>query len=152
MTKTYTLTEEELEKIVNDRLSEKRNKLIRDNLFNDLHFEDELIPINKKYPKVIEKLKRDRSINSEKHVFNQVPYFYGVDKDVSYSKISSNDVHNHIRLLVLNVFGKSKNKDLLPEEYEQARTLYVELKNWYVNSYDKRLSTMKLEDKENEII
>ena len=151
MTKTYTLTEEELEKLVNDRLKEKRNKLIRDNLFNDLHFEDELIPINRKYPKVIEKLKRERSVKPERNVFNQTPEILG-NNDVIYSKISSNDVHNHIRLLVLNVFGKSKNKDLLPEEYEQARTLYSELKTWYVNSYDKRLSTLDLEDTKNKII
>ena len=151
MTKTYTVTEEELEKLVDERLREKRHKLMRDNLFNDLHFEDELIPINSKYPGVIEKLKRERSVRPEKHVFNQTPKILG-NNDVIYSKISSNDVHNHIRLLVLNVFGKSKNKDLLPEEYEQARTLYSELKAWYVNSYDKRLSTLKLEDTENEII
>lgn len=152
MTKTYTLTEEELEKLVNDRLKEKRNKLIRDNLFSDLRFEDELIPINQKYPKVIEKLKRERAVRPESHVFNQTPRFFGTNHDASYSKISTNDVHNHIRLLVLNVFGKSKNKDLLPEEYEQARTLYSELKTWYVNSYDKRLSTLKLEDAEDETI
>lgn len=151
MTKTYTLTEEELEKLVNDRLKQKRNKLIRDNLFNDLHFEDELIPINKKYPKVIKKLQRERAVKPESHVFNQTAKILG-DNSVIYSKISPYDVHNHIRLLVLNVFGKSKNKDLLPEEYEQARTLYSELKDWYVNSYDKRLSTLELEDAEHEII
>lgn len=151
MTKTYTLTEEELEKLVNDRLKEKRNKLMRDNLFNDLRFEHDLVPINKKYPEVVKRLKREFVIDPERGVFNQTPKILG-NNDVMYTKITSNDVHNHIRLLVLNVFGKSKNKDLLPEEYEQARTLYSELKDWYVNSYDKRLSTLELEDAEHEII
>ena len=148
MTKTYTLTEEELEKLVNERLKEKRIKLTRDSLFNNIRIENELIPINKKYPKVLEKLKRERAATPEKNIFNQTPHFYGTDKEVVYSKVMLNDVHNHIRLLVLNVFGKSKNKDLLPEEFEQARTLYNELKSWYVDSYDKRLSSLTEEKKE----
>ncbi|HHJ4959670.1 TPA: hypothetical protein ACQKUM_001243 [Streptococcus pyogenes] len=115
-------------------------------LFKDVSFDDELIPINEKYPKVLKKLNRERAYKPEKHVFNQTPKVFGVDNDISYSKITTHDVHNHIRLLVLNVFGKSQNKEVLPEEYDQAIELYNQLKEWFVSSYDKRLEGLVLED------
>ena len=144
MTKTYTLTEEELEQLVNERLKTQRNRLLLNGLFSDIQFENDLIPINKKYPEIVEKLKLSRALKPEKLLYNQIPSKTGIGE--SYSKISPNDVHNHIRLLVLNVFGKSKNKDLLPEEFKQARKLYVELKEWFVKSYDERLEKLETEN------
>lgn len=146
MTKTYTLTEEELEQLVNERLKTQRNRLLLNGLFSDIRFENDLIPINKKYPEIVEKLKLSRASKPEKLLYNQIPSKTGIGE--SYSKISKDDVHNHIRLLVLNVFGKSKNKDLLPEEYEQARKLYVELKEWFVKSYDERLEKLETENED----
>ncbi|KPJ21791.1 hypothetical protein [Streptococcus phocae] len=144
--KTYTLTEEELEELVVERMKRVKEKRTPQSLFKDVSFDDELIPINKKYPKVLKKLNRDRAYKPEKHVFNQTPKVFGVDNEISYSKITTHDVHNHIRLLVLNVFGKSQNKDILPEEHDQAVELYKELKGWFVSSYDKRLEGLVLEN------
>ncbi|HGD5657271.1 TPA: hypothetical protein ACIZUL_001485 [Streptococcus agalactiae] len=144
--KTYTLTEEELNELVAERMKQAKEKCTPQGLFKDVGFDDELIPINNKYPKVLKKLNRERAYKPEKHVFNQTPKVFGVDNEISYSKITTHDVHNHIRLLVLNVFGKSQNKEVLPEEYDQAIELYNQLKEWFVSSYDKRLEGLVLED------
>lgn len=144
MTKTYTVTEEELEQLVNERVKTQRNKQLLNGLFSDIQFDNDLIPINKKYPEIVEKLKLSRVLKPEKAPYNQTPSKTGIGE--SYSKISTCDIHNHIRLLVLNVFGKSKNKDLLLEEFEEARKLYVELKEWFVKSYDERLEKLEMEN------
>ncbi|HGI2314087.1 TPA: hypothetical protein ACJRZK_001752 [Streptococcus agalactiae] len=146
MAKTYTLTEEELNELVAERMKQAKEKRTPQGLFKDVSFDDELIPINEKYPKIVEKFNEAGGYNPTKNVFNQTPKVFGVDNNISYSKITTHDVHNHIRLLVLNVFGKSQNKEVLPEEYDQALELYKELKEWFVSSYDKRLEGLVLED------
>ncbi|MCQ3825294.1 hypothetical protein JEG41_11245, partial [Streptococcus agalactiae] len=60
--------------------------------------------------------------------------------------IQARDVHDNIRKLVLSVFGKTQNRKLLEEEYDQALELYKELKEWFVSNYDKRLEGLVLED------
>lgn len=82
-----------------------------------------------------------------KKLFNQIPHYFGTDNEIiSYSDVAARDVHDNIRKLVLSVFGKTQNRKLLEEEYDQALELYKELKEWFVSSYDKRLEGLVLED------
>lgn len=45
--KTYTLTEEELNELVAERMKQAKEKRTPQGLFKDVSFDDELIPINK---------------------------------------------------------------------------------------------------------
>ncbi|HFH8456769.1 TPA: hypothetical protein ACGNJ9_001565 [Streptococcus agalactiae] len=147
MAKTYTLTEEELNELVAERMKQAKEKRTPQGLFKDVSFDDELIPINEKYPKIVEKFNEAGGYNPTKNVFNQIPHYFGTDnKIISYSDVAARDVHDNIRKLVLSVFGKTQNRKLLEEEYDQALELYKELKEWFVSSYDKRLEGLVLED------
>lgn len=66
MAKTYTLTEEELNELVAERMKQAKEKRTPQGLFKDVSFDDELIPINEKYPKVLKKLNRERAYKPEK--------------------------------------------------------------------------------------
>ncbi|HFI0586252.1 TPA: hypothetical protein ACGO00_000375 [Streptococcus suis] len=116
-------------------------------LFNSVSFDMNLLkPINEKYQSVVEKLDNDTIQYKReplKAVFSNVPCVNDVTKEVRYSKVYVNDIHNSIRSLVLNVFGKTQNRHLTEIEYEMAQQLYTELKEWYIRSYDKRLETLE---------
>lgn len=144
MTKTYTLTEEELEQLIKERIENK--PITSQSLFNSVTFDMNLLkPINEKYPSVVEKLNNDTiryNPNPLNAAFSNEPRVNDVTKEVHYSKIYVSHIHNSIRSLVLNVFGKTQNRDLTNNEYEMAQKLYTELKEWYVRSYDKRLEEM----------
>lgn len=144
--KTYTLTEEELNELVDERM--KHKSITSQGLFNSVTFDMSLlIPINKKYPSVIEKLDNDTlqyKCEPLKAVFSNVPRVNDVTKEVHYSKVYVGDIHNSMRSLVLNVFGKTKNRDLTTDEYEMAQALYTELKAWYIKSYDERLGKLEV--------
>ncbi|WP_449454914.1 hypothetical protein [Streptococcus suis] len=145
MTKTYTLTEEELEALIKERMEHK--PITSQGLFNSVSFDMNLLkPINEKYSSVAEKLDNDTiqyKPEPLKAVFSNVPRINDVTKEVHYSKVYVNDIHNSIRSLVLNVFGKTQNRHLTEDEYEMAQQLYTELKEWYIRSYDKRLETLE---------
>lgn len=145
MTKTYTLTEEQLEALIKERMEHK--PITPQGLFNSVTFDMNLLkPINEKYPSVVEKLDNDTIRHKPeplKAVFSNVPRINDVTKEVHYSKVYVSNLHNSIRSLVLNVFGKTQNRDLTEDEYEMAQELYTELKDWYIRSYDKRLETLE---------
>ncbi|VTS19478.1 Uncharacterised protein [Streptococcus pseudoporcinus] len=65
MAKIYTLTEEELNELVAERMKQAKEKRTPQGLFKDVSFDDELIPINEKYPKVLKKLNRERAYKPE---------------------------------------------------------------------------------------
>lgn len=145
MTKTYALTEEQLEALIKERMEHK--PITPQGLFNSVTFDMNLLkPINEKYPSVVEKLDNDTiryKPEPLKAVFSNVPRINDVTKEVHYSKVYVSNLHNSIRSLVLNVFGKTQNRDLTEDEYEMAQELYTELKDWYIRSYDKRLETLE---------
>ncbi|HEM3632586.1 TPA: hypothetical protein U1C38_000382 [Streptococcus suis] len=145
MTKTYTLTEEQLEELINERM--KYKPITPQGLFNPVAFEgDELLEINQKYPEVVSRLSsnwRVPSVNPIGFIYTNKPHYNEVMNETSYHTLTLGQVHNSVRSLVLNVFGKSNNRDLTIEEYEMAQELYTELKDWYIRSYDRRLEVLE---------
>lgn len=143
--KTYTLTEEQLEELIQERMRYK--PITPQSVFQSVAFNgDELIPINQKYPKVVEKLKegwRVSTINPFRFIYTNKPRYNEVLDETSYHVLSCGQLHNSVRALVLNVFGKSNNRDLSEDEYQMAQQLYSELKEWYINAYDKRLEVFE---------
>lgn len=144
MTKTYTLTEEQLEELIQERMAHKT--ITPQGLFKDVAFEDEaLLDINAKYPTVSERLSNKdwRGYGSPlRFVYTNKPKHNEITNETSWHTISINQVHDAVRKLVIHVFGKSNNKDLTEDEYEMAQSLYAELKDWYIKSYDKRLEKL----------
>lgn len=144
MTKTYTLTEEELDQLVKERMAEK--PITEASVFNSVSFDSELLePINAKYPEVVAKLDNDTiryNPNPLKSVFTNIPVINEVTKETRYHKVYHGDIHNNIRHLVLRVFGKTLNKELTRDEYELAQEFYTNFKNLFLESYDKRLEEM----------
>lgn len=145
MAKTYTLTEEELEALIKERMEHK--PITPQGLFSPVAFEgSELLEINQKYPEVVARLSQNwrvKSINPVGFIYTNKPRHNEVIDETSYHTLSYGQVHNSVRSLVLNVFGKSNNRDLTEEEYEMAQELCAELKEWYIRAYDKRLETLE---------
>ncbi|HFI0647988.1 TPA: hypothetical protein ACGO32_001631 [Streptococcus suis] len=145
MAKTYTLTEEELEAIIKERMDYR--PITPQGLFNGVTFNgSELLEVNQKYPEVAARLSQDwrvKSINPVGFIYTNKPRHNEVIDETSYHTLTFGQVHNSVRSLVLNVFGKSNNRDLTEEEYEMAQELYTELKEWYIRSYDKRLEVLE---------
>ncbi|HFI0026760.1 TPA: hypothetical protein ACGOVU_000476 [Streptococcus suis] len=145
MAKTYTLTEEELEAIIKERTDYR--PITPQGLFNSVTFNgSELLEINQKYPEVVARLSQNwhvKSINPVGFIYTNKPRHNEVIDETSYHTLTFGQVHNSVRSLVLNVFGKSNNRDLTEEEYEMAQELYTELKEWYIRSYDKRLEVLE---------
>ncbi|HFU3983434.1 TPA: hypothetical protein ACGO2Q_002246 [Streptococcus suis] len=145
MAKTYTLTEEELEAIIKERMDYR--PITPQGLFNGVTFDgSELLEVNQKYPEVVARLSQDwrmKSVNPVGFIYTNKPRHNEVIDETSYHTLTFGQVHNSVRSLVLNVFGKSNNRDLTEEEYEMAQELYTELKEWYIRSYDKRLETLE---------
>lgn len=141
MEKTYTLTESQLEEIIAQRMSYK--PITPQGLFKEASFKgDELLEINQRYPLVVERLETDwnvKSINPVRFIYMNTPHINEVTKEKSYHRLGFETIHTSVKNLVLNVFGKSKNRDLTEDEYELAQELYSELKEWYINSYSRRL-------------
>ncbi|HFI0122451.1 TPA: hypothetical protein ACGOTU_001218 [Streptococcus suis] len=145
MAKTYTLTEEELEAIIKERMDYR--PITPQGLFNGVTFDgSELLEVNQKYPEVVARLSQNwhvKSINPVGFIYTNKPRHNEVIDETSYHTLTFGQVHNSVRSLVLNVFGKSNNRDLTEEEYEMAQKLYTELKEWYIRSYDKRLEVLE---------
>ncbi|HFI0351848.1 TPA: hypothetical protein ACGOZT_001255 [Streptococcus suis] len=145
MAKTYTLTEEELEAIIKERMDYR--PITPQGLFNGVTFNgSELLEVNLKYPEVVARLSQNwrvKSVNPVGFIYTNKPRHNEVIDETSYHTLSFGQVHNSVRSLVLNVFGKSNNRDLTEEEYEMAQELYTELKEWYIRSYDKRLEVLE---------
>lgn len=145
MTKTYTLTEEQLEALIKERMEYR--SITPQGLFNSVTFDgSELLEVNQKYPEVVARLSQNwrvKSINPVGFIYTNKPRHNEVINETSYHTLTFGQVHNSVRSLVLNVFGKSNNRDLTEEEYEMAQQLYTELKEWYIRSYDKRLETLE---------
>lgn len=145
MTKTYTLTQEELDQLIAERLAHK--PITPQGLFKDVQFEgEELQDVNAKYPLVSERLSNNwRGYgNPLRFVYTNKPKHHDTLDRTDWHTISSNQVHNAVRTLVVHVFGKSNNRDLTEDEYEMAQSLYAELKDWYIKAYDKRLETLEV--------
>ncbi|HFH9838776.1 TPA: hypothetical protein ACGONB_000335 [Streptococcus suis] len=145
MAKTYTLTEEELEAIIKERMDYR--PITPQGLFNGVTFDgSELLEVNQKYPEVVARLSQNwrvKSVNPVGFIYTNKPRHNEVIDETSYHTLTFGQVHNSVRSLVLNVFGKSNNRDLTEEEYEMAQELYTELKEWYIRSYDKRLEVLE---------
>ncbi|HFI0694727.1 TPA: hypothetical protein ACGO4F_000791 [Streptococcus suis] len=145
MAKTYTLTEEELEAIIKERMDYR--PITPQGLFNGVTFNgSELLEVNQKYPEVVARLSQNwhvKSINPVGFIYTNKPRHNEVIDETSYHTLTFRQVHNSVRSLVLNVFGKSNNRDLTEEEYKMAQELYTELKEWYIRSYDKRLEVLE---------
>ncbi|MGT2623966.1 hypothetical protein [Streptococcus thoraltensis] len=144
MTKTYTLTEEELDQLIKERMAEK--PITEASLFNTVSFNTDLLePINAKYPEVVKKLDNNTiryNPHPLKSVFTNVPVTNEVTKETKYCKVYHGEIHNNIRHLVLNIFGKKLNKELTRDEYDLAQEFYTNFKNLFLESYDKRLEEL----------
>lgn len=144
MTKTYTLTEAQLEELIKERMAHK--PITPQGLFQDVCFTgEELLDINAKYPTVSERLsvKGWRGSGSPlRFVYTNKPKYNEITNETSWHTISMHQVHDAVRKLVVHVFGKSSNKDLTEDEYAMAQALYSELKDWYIKAYDKRLEEL----------
>lgn len=146
MARTITLTEEQLEELIKERMAHR--PITAQGLFNSVTFKgDELLGINERFPKVAERLRNRWARNSipdpAKSIYSNKPKYNEVLNEENYSPLSMTQVHNSIRQLVLNVFGKSNNRDLTDNEFDMAQELYTELKDWYISSYGKRLEQLE---------
>lgn len=141
MSKTYTLTEEELEELIRERMEHR--PVTPQGLFNGVCFDGEgILAINEKYPEIALKMRqgvRQKMTDPAKFIYTNKPKHNEVMDETRWSTISTVDVHNNIRHLTLNVFGKSNNRDLTEDEYELAQQFYSELKDWYLTAYEKRM-------------
>ena len=135
--KTHRLTESELQTIVQSALSEALNQkvsvLTAKNLFDDVRFDDrEIQLINDRF-----EVTNVLSGCHRKSILTNISFPYGWDK--TYTKVHNSEIHNNIKKLAVNVFGKTLNSDLTRDEYEMARALYSELRDWFLKSYEKRV-------------
>ena len=144
MTKTYTLTEEELDQLLKERMAEKRVRVDIANAFHPVRIDEsrDIKPINEKYPDVIEKLDISRALEPRRFVFMETPRVNDITGDIDYHKLSDYDIHNALRLLTLRVFGVTKNNELAHHDIKLAQEFYTNFKNLFLKSYDKRLEEM----------
>ncbi|MEQ9809214.1 hypothetical protein [Streptococcus jiangjianxini] len=144
MTKTYTLTEEELDQLLNERMAEKRFKVDVASAFRPVKIDDnkEITPINEKYPNVVEKLDGSHALNPRRFIFKEVPKVNKATGEADYHKVSDYDIHNALRLLTLRIFGVTKNNELKDRDIKLAQEFYTNFKNLFLESYDKRLEEM----------
>jgi len=145
------MTESQLNEIVRTAVSEALKEkngtvLTASNLFNDIKFlkKGDIEPINSKYPDVLRLL----GSSGRDEIFSNTTFLIGFEPQ--YYNIGGTDIHNNIRKLVLNVFGKTQNTQLTRDEYDMARKLYVELVEWFRTAYDFRLSKLSKDEEENE--
>lgn len=141
MSKTYTLTEEELEELIKERMEHR--PVTPQGLFNGICFDGEgILAINEKHPEIALKMRQGRRrgvLDPARCIYTNKPKYNEVMDETSWHTISASQVHNNIRQLALNVFGKSNNRDLTEDEYELAQQFYSELKDWYLTAYEKRM-------------
>lgn len=142
--KEYRLTESELEAIVKAAVKEANQEsnsqtLTTQNLFNNVKFDGrrDILPINVNNERVKGRLTSDPT-----NVYSNIPFAYGWQSE-RYSGVYNSDIHNNIRKLVLNVFGKTKNTDLTRDEYDYAIEYYSELVEWFRKSYEHRLDSLE---------
>lgn len=144
MTKTYALTEEELDQLVKERMAEKRFKVDLTSAFRPVKIDDnkEITPINEKYPDIVEKLKVSRSVNPVRFIFKEVPRVNDITGDVDYHNFAEHEIHNALRLLTLRIFGVTKNNELEHHDIKLAQEFYTNFKNLFLESYDKQLEEL----------
>lgn len=143
-----TLTKSDLENIIQKAVTEAMivdtaplGRTVQ-NLFTDIKFKDEMdiAPINQDFPSIMRLLTNDGKRSSGKRqIFTNTTHFKGYGEPFANYNVYGSQVHDNIRKLVLNVFGKTKNTELTRDEYEQARACYSELVAWFTNSYRRRL-------------
>ncbi|WP_413538881.1 hypothetical protein [Enterococcus malodoratus] len=141
--KTHRLTERELQSIVQSAVSEVLNQrmsvLTAKNFFDDVRFDTrEIELINGKFD-----VANVLDGHKKKDILTNISFPHGWG--TFYTKAYSTDIHNNIRKLTVNVFGKTLNSDLTRDEYEMARRLYAELRDWFLESYEKRLIELQKE-------
>lgn len=147
-----TLTKTDLENIIQKAVTEvmsgdrKQKSLTVQNLFTDIKFNNEMdiSPINQDFPNVMRLLTSDGERPCGKgEIFTNTTHFHGYSEPSVNYNIYGSQVHDSIRKLVLNVFGKSKNTELTRDEYDQARACYSELVVWFTESYRRRLEDIE---------
>ncbi|GGA93514.1 hypothetical phage-related protein [Staphylococcus muscae] len=87
-----------------------------------------------------------------KHLLEDLDYPLSLKKYERYldhyehNKGYVNDIHDLIRKLTLSIFGVTLNSDLSEDEYEEAATMYRNLKKYYLYLYEQRMSKLSLDD------
>ena len=142
---THSLSESQLQAIVQsavkEALQQRSNVLTAKNLFDDVRVDSrEIELINDKF-EITDVLE-----GSDRHnILTNISFPSGWGK--SYTKVHNTDIHNNMRKLVLNVFGKTLSSEFTRDEYEMARVLYAEVREWFMHSYETRLTEMQKQKK-----
>lgn len=140
--KTYTLTEEELENLLQERLQAKR--YVPGTIFKDVCIDGDrdIQPINQKFERVAGLLNNEKAFHPLRFIFRRK---VNIRKsgDKNHYQLADSETHKNLRTLVLNVFGVTRNVDLSEQEAEQAKILYTELKEWFLTSYERRLDVLE---------
>lgn len=147
MDEKITLTKDDLvgivEKAVNERLQETASKhpgVIFENVSLTRY---DFSHINQKYDAT-------KNLSTIGPIPGGVPvtlskYPVGIYEEYN-SKIHVEGVHDFIRKLTLSLYGVTLNKELKEKEWTQAAIFYKEIKDFYLNQYEKRISNLKKED------
>ncbi|MHC5248796.1 hypothetical protein [Enterococcus sp. LJL90] len=143
--KIHSLTDSQLQQIVKSAVKEalesKSDALTAKNLFNDVRIDNrEIELINSKY-----EVTNVLDESDQKSILTNISFPHGWG--TSYTKVYNSEIHNSIKKLAVNVFGKTLNSDLTRNEYDLARQHYVELRDWFLASYERRLKMMQEEKK-----
>lgn len=139
--KVHNLTDSQLQAIIRDAIVEanqtKTKAVTPQNIFNDVKFNNaEIGIINRDFPNVLELLRENRMND----VFCNTPRV--TYRGSEYRKASQADIHDNIRKLTLNVFGKTLNTDLTRDEYDLAQEFYSQLVDWYLSAYKRRMNEL----------
>lgn len=146
------LTKTDLENIIQKAVAEaitsdrEPKNITVQNLFTDIKFKEEMdiAPVNQDFPNVMRLLTNDGKAKCRAdRIFTNTTHFHGYGETGVNYNIYGTQVHDSIRKLVLNVFGKSKNTELTRDEYEQARACYSELVVWFTKAYRRRLEEIE---------
>lgn len=148
--KVHNLTDSQLQAIIRDAIVEanqtKTKAITPQNIFNDVKFNNvEIGLINRDFPNILELLGK----NGVNDVFCNTPRVNIRGCAYSYTKLYQSTVHDSIRKLTLNVFGKTLNTDLTRDEYDLAQEFYSQLVDWYLSAYKRRLKELYKEGNEN---
>lgn len=139
--KQLNITDKELQAIVQaavkEALDQKTEVLTAKNLFNDVRLDSREIELINDQFTVAEVLNGCHRSS----ILTNISFPYGWEK--SYSKAHNSEIHNNLKKVVLNIFGKTLNSDLTRDEYELARMYYSELRDWFLSSYERRLDVLE---------
>lgn len=150
MEETITISKTELQELIAKEVAKiqmqsDHRTLTVQNLYSDIKFSEErdIRPINILYPQIIDLLTENgkRPLNG-KYIFSNGSHYHGYDEPCGHYGFYGNQVHDNIRKLTNNLFGKSKNSELTRDEYEMARHFYSEIANLFNKSYAERLAEL----------